>query len=66
MDFPEDDYDNRDEPASKPFWICQECGHIDKKKTMPEDRAKFYERMAEKGSPKCPKCKSEAFVPQGF
>ena len=50
----------------KPFWLCQECGHKDVVKPMPEDREKFYERVDKKGSPKCSKCKSEAFMPVGF
>lgn len=46
----------------KPYWICQECGHEDHNKPMPKDREKFYAHE----SPKCPKCKSVGFIPQGF
>ena len=49
-------------PASKPYWRCEECGHEDHKKPMPVDRAKFYS----KESPKCPRCKSQTFVPVGY
>lgn len=60
----EDPYD--DGVEVKPFWRCEECGHEDHKKPMPLDRNKFYETMHAKGSPKCPSCKSETFVPVGF
>lgn len=61
-----EDNDPYELEPGRPFWICQACGHIDHDKPMPIDREKFYQRMHEKGSPVCPKCKSEAFVPQGF
>lgn len=50
----------------KPYWRCQECGHEDHNKALPTDREAFYRKVAQKGSPKCPKCKSEAFMPVGF
>lgn len=49
-----------------PFWRCEECGHEDHAKVMPANREAFYERMHKGNPPKCPKCKSEAFVPVGF
>lgn len=59
----DNDNDNEDYEQRKPFWICQECGHKDTNKPMPTDRDKFYARAE---SPKCPKCKSVGFVPQGW
>ena len=53
-------------PQKKPFWRCEECGFENRIKPMPTDRDKFYSRCAEKGSPKCPKCKSEAYMPVGY
>lgn len=52
---------------SNPYWQCECCGFIDNEKPMPKDRDAFYKRIHEKGSPHCPKCKSEfCFVPVGF
>lgn len=58
--------DNEMEEPRKPFWRCQECGHKDEKKPMPIDRDKFYAKVHAGSSPKCPKCKSEGFMPSGF
>lgn len=55
-----------DEPEVKPFWRCEECGFEDKKKLIPQDRNKFYEKLHTSGAPKCPKSKSETFIPVGF
>lgn len=56
----EDDY-----TTNEPYWLCQECGHKDTK-AMPKNRIEFYNRVHEKGSPICPKCKSVGFMPVGF
>jgi len=48
------------------YWLCESCGHIDKLKPLPMDRESFYKKVELKGSPKCPKCKSESFMPIGF
>lgn len=48
---------------NKPYWFCEECGHIDYKKPMPSDREAFY-RI--KPDVKCPSCKSIGFHPVGF
>lgn len=53
-------------PAEQKFWRCEECGHEDRSRPLPPDREKFYARVAERGSPKCPKCKSIGFMPVGF
>lgn len=37
------------------YFVCQECGHKDIRTRPPQYKA--Y---------KCPKCKSESFMPQGF
>lgn len=57
--------DNDDEwtPPAPPYWLCQECGHADHNKPMPADKVAFYARPF---PPKCPRCKSEAFVPSGW
>lgn len=57
-----------DNEPTGPFWRCEEsaCGYESYTRPMPKDRAKFYKRVAEHGSPKCPKCKSESFMPVGF
>lgn len=47
----------------KPFWRCQECGFDDHNKPLPTDREKFYSTAKPH---KCPRCKSEALMPQGF
>ena len=49
-----------------PYWLCQECGHESRTRAMPEDKTKFYEKVAKQGSPKCPHCKSVGFMPVGF
>jgi hypothetical protein len=54
-----------DKPAPK-YWLCEECGHEDRIRPMPEDRTKFYARIEKRGSPKCPECKSIGFMPKGF
>jgi DNA-directed RNA polymerase subunit RPC12/RpoP len=59
------DYDDEDDKKG-PYWRCEECGHEDTNKPMPLDRDKFYTALHKKGAPKCPKCRSEAFVPVGF
>lgn len=57
-----------DNEPTGPFWRCEEsaCGYESYTLPMPKDRAKFYKRVDEHGSPKCPKCKSESFMPVGF
>lgn len=55
-----------DEVARKPHWQCQECGFEDHEKPMPPDRIKFYAVVARKGSPMCPRCKSDSYMPVGF
>jgi predicted Zn-ribbon and HTH transcriptional regulator len=59
----DDDYE---ETERKSYWFCDECGFEDKNKLMPPDRDKFYDKVHKNGSPKCPKCKSESFMPKGF
>lgn len=68
VDFSDDTDDDYSPSVKRPFWRCEECGHEDHEKAMPPDRAKFYARMTEAKFhlPKCPKCKSESFVPVGF
>ena len=51
---------------SKSYWLCQECGHESYTKPMPKDREKFYEKIEASSIPKCPKCKSEGFMPVGY
>jgi len=52
--------------AACPYWQCESCNYVDTDKPMPPDRAKFYEVVDRKGSPKCPHCKSETFMPVGY
>lgn len=51
---------------SKPFWRCEECVYESRVKRMPKDREAFYAKVNKIGSPKCPRCKSECFMPVGF
>jgi hypothetical protein len=60
------DCDCSDFTPSPQYWFCECCGHKDEKKPMPADLTAFYAKVATKGSPKCPKCRSEAFMPVGF
>ena len=55
----DDDYEV---PRERNLWRCQSCGHgfI---KPWPMDRVKFY---ASQKAAKCPKCKSEDAVPEGY
>lgn len=60
-----DDFDYS--PPVAPYWRCESCGHESHTKAMPVDRQKFYDNIHYKGvAPKCPKCKSESFMPFGF
>ncbi len=52
--------------SSVPFWRCEECLHEDRSRKMPSDRAKFFAKVEKVGSPKCPRCKSDAFMPVGY
>lgn len=45
---------------TKPYWRCEECGYENRTKAMPKDREKFYSLNK---AYKCPKCKSESFIP---
>lgn len=53
--------------ASPPYWRCDECGHEDRNKPMPPDRAVFYARisMGARRTPQCPRCGSYSFLPVG-
>ena len=48
-----------------PHWQCQECGHV-RNLPMPVDRGAFYRKVAQGIIPKCPKCRSCAFMPVGY
>jgi hypothetical protein len=54
------------DPPRPKYWLCQECGYEDHRKPMPPDREKFYKRVVEHESPKCPRCKSIGYMPVGF
>ena len=55
-----------EDTRTRPYWMCQECGHENHKKPMPKDHEKFYEKIHNGSIPKCPKCKSEGFMPVGY
>jgi len=55
-----------DNASMERYWQCQECGYTSYTRPMPQDRTAFYRRVDEQGSPKCPKCKSDSFMPVGF
>ena len=50
----------------RPYWHCEECGYENYTRAMPRERDVFYARVATKGSPICPRCKSESFMPVGY
>jgi Zn finger protein HypA/HybF involved in hydrogenase expression len=58
--------DNYEFEQQKPYWFCESCGYKNTTKAMPVNREAFYQKVHTKGSPKCPKCKSESFMPVGF
>lgn len=62
----EDFYDAFDEESKQPFWRCEECGHESHTRPMPKNREAYYQKMHKGIGTKCPKCKSETFVPIGF
>ena len=57
---------NDEGQTNKPFWFCEECRYLDYKKKMPVDRQAFYSKVSQYGGPKCPKCKSQSFMPKGY
>lgn len=64
--------DGENDPPSKAYWFCDECGHADHQKPLPPDRALFYANLDKRrertgdGGYKCPRCKSMSLLPKGY